>query len=369
MTYTLDSETPIPKYYQLYKLLKSEILTKFKDGDRFYSQRVLMKRFNLSLATVNRALATLVSENLIDRTQGRGTFVRLKPVEKKLQKSLAVLLPYIDGAFYFKIVAGIEDVTREKGFHTILCSTYGGEEEKKMYLKSLITEQKADAFLVAPTESYLTEDIFPKLKDNDIPLILFPQIEESLKDEFDYVICDDIKGSYDAVSHLIELGHTKIGFIGCMGEYNFIFQNRLKGYKQALDEAGIPFDESLIFNTKWGLEDDGYEIGSQILKTSGKATAFFAISDFLAIGFMKAAEDCNVKIPEDISIVGFDDIEKASYSGIDLTTVAQPAYEIGRKVAESAILKLTNDHEKQIRTTLDAELIFRKTTKLNPNKR
>jgi LacI family transcriptional regulator len=327
-----------------------------------------MKRFNLSLATVNRALATLVSENLIDRTQGRGTFVRLKPVEKKLQKSLAVLLPYIDGAFYFKIVAGIEDVTREKGFHTILCSTYGGEDDKKTYLDRLITEQKADAFLVAPTEKYLAKNLFPKLKENDIPLILFPQIEENLKEEFDYVICDDIKGSYDAVSHLIELGHTKIGFIGCMGEYNFIFQNRLKGYKQALKDAGIPFDESLIFNTKWGVEDDSYEIGCKILKGSERATAFFAISDFLAIGFMKAAADCNVKIPEDISIVGFDDIEKASYSEIGLTTVAQPAYEIGRKVAESAILKLTGDHDKQIKTTLEAELIIRKTTALRHNR-
>jgi len=364
MTKAINSEIPIPKYYQLYKFLKSEILTKFQDGDKFYSQRELMKRFNLSLATVDKALTSLMNEGLVDRAQGRGTFVRLKPLKKKLQKTLAVLLPYIDGAFYFKIVAGIEDATREKGFHTILCSTHGGEGEKEEYFNRLITDNKADAFLVAPTESYLTKNLFPKIKENDIPLILFPQIEEIRKSDFDYVICDDIKGSYDAVSHLIKLGHKKIGFMGCMGEDNFIFQNRLKGYKQALKEAALSFNKSFIFDSKWGIEDDGYETGMQILKSDKKPTAFFIISDQMAIGFMKAAADCNVKIPEDLSLVGFDDIEKASYPEIDLTTVAQPAYEIGRRAAEAAIFKLTDDHNKDIKIILDAKLIIRKTTGL-----
>jgi LacI family transcriptional regulator len=236
---------------------------------------------------------------------------------------------------------------------------------KEDYFNRLITDSKADAFLIAPTETYLKDDLFPKIRESNLPLILFPQIEDSWKKEFDYVVCDDVQGSYEAVSHLIKLGHKRVAFMGCMGRDNFIFKNRLRGYRHALSDAGFLFDDSLIFNSEWGTEPDSYETGMQILKSKERPTAVFAISDQMAIAFMKAAADSGVNIPEDISIVGFDNIEKASYPEIALTTVSQPAYQIGRKVAEEAILKLTDSSRgKQVKVILDTELIVRKTTAL-----
>ena len=144
---------------------------------------------------------------------------------------------------------------------------------------------------------------------------------------------------------------------------------RLEGYRQAIEQVGIPYDESLIINTprKLALENMGRELNSsarhweieQLLNLKDKPTAVFCVNDFTAIGVIKRLQELGLRVPEDIAVVGFDDLPISSMIGVPLTTVSQPRYEIGKKAGEILIDKIECNQSELKELVLDVELVIR----------
>ncbi len=176
---------------------------------------------------------------------------------------------------------------------------------------------------------------------------------------FNYVIVDNELGGYMAVNYLISLGHRKIAYLsGPWDTWPNI--RRFEGYKRALEEIGISIDKRYIFNGDFTL-DTAYSIGTKILMMKERPTTVFCANDLSAIGLLEACMELEVKVPEEMSIIGFDDIPLSSFRTIQLTTVSQSIYDQGALAGKILLEKLQNEDNTPTQLTLPPKLVIRKT--------
>jgi len=359
----IEFEEVIPKYYQIEKHIKALISSgKLKTGDRIPPEEVLSKQLNVNRGTISKAINRLVSEGVLYRKRGKGTFVI--PYKIKKTHTLAVVLYHIDNPFYSKIVKGIEEKASEKGYHLILCNSLGDEEREQKYVERLIDEGKVDGFLLCPRNLNLTSSVFEILEKRNISVIVFPQARKK-KDgrNIGYVISDDKDGAYRAVRYLIRLGHSKIGFVSCKDWQSEVATlNRWDGYKKAMEENGIEVSRDYIIETSGVEMEDGWDIASEKLEKIKDFTALFCIGDNLAIGILKRLKEIGIRVPEEVSIVGFDNIDMAGYPDVQLTTVEQPTYLIGQKATDALIRIIEGELKERVDILLPTKLVVRKTT-------
>jgi len=359
----IEFEEVVPKYYQIEKHIKALISSgKLKTGDRIPPEEVLSKQLNVNRGTISKAISRLVSEGVLYRKRGKGTFVT--PYKIKKTHTLAVVLYHIDNPFYSKIVKGIEEKASEKGYHLILCNSLGDEEKEQQYVERLIDEGKVDGFLLCPRNLSLTSPVFEILEEKNIPVVVFPQASRKGNGHnISYVISDDNKGAYNAVRYLISSGHRKIGFVAdkdWKSEISGI--NRWNGYKKAMEENKIEVNPEYIIEASGVEIEDGWNLAAEKLETIKKFTALFCTGDMLAIGILKKLKEEGIKVPEEISIVGFDNIDMAGYPDIQLTTVEQPTYLIGQKATEILIEYIEGRIKDTLHILLPTKLVVRKTT-------
>lgn len=359
---SINFDEVIPKYYQIEQHIKSLIVSgKIKTGDKLPSEETLAEQLNLNRWTVNKAICHLVDEGILYRNRGQGTFVT--PYKLKNTRTLAVVLYHIDNPFYSKIVKGIEEKASEKGYHLILCNSLGDEKKEQIYVQNLMDEEKVDGFLLCPWNLNLTSPVFDTLGKKNVPVVVFPQAGEKKNGHnISYVVTDDEQGAYNAVKHLTELGHREIGFMTSNNWTNRAVKDRWRGYKTAMKENGTEVSEDYIIETP-GIEmEDGWNAAKEKIDTIRKFTALFCIGDMLAIGLLKKLTGSGISVPEDLSIVGFDNIDMAGYPDIQLTTVEQPAYLIGQKATEILIQNIEGKAKCPVHTVLPTKLVIRKTT-------
>ena len=199
-----------------------------------------------------------------------------------------------------------------------------------------------------------------KFKELDIPLVMVTsnEVDNISADEFSSIAIDDRMAAYEATKYLLQLGHRKIAFMAAELENYGIMKLRLEGYKDALNEAGIPYDETLTENARSFSIKSGYQAFQELnQRCGGRFTAVFAIADTLAIGCLRAAKESGYQLPEDLSVMGFDGIEFGAYYSPSLTTVRQP-YEY---MAEQAIFMMRGllDNEDNRHMVLNAEIVER----------
>jgi len=336
-TLLLEFEEDIPRHYQIKRHIKSLIASgAIKAGDRIPPEERLAKEWNLNRLTVNKAINRLVEEGLLYRNRGQGTFVT--PYKQKIMRTLAVVLYHIDNPFYSKIVKGIEETASENGYHLILCNSMGDERKEKEYVDSLIEEEKTDGFLFCPHDLDLNSSVFETLANKNIPAVVFPQAGKKKNGHnISYVITDDRQGAYEAVKYLTGLGHRKIGFVTSGNRTNRAVMDRWDGYSKAMRENGTEVTENHIIEAA-GLDmEDGWNAAAEKADMLKNFTAVFCIGDLLAIGILKRLRISGVRIPENLSVVGFDNIDMAGYPDVQLTTVEQPTYLIGQKATEILI--------------------------------
>ncbi|KMJ55496.1 hypothetical protein AB685_26960, partial [Bacillus sp. LL01] len=175
------------------------------------------------------------------------------------------------------------------------------------------------------------------------------------------VSIDNHLAAEKAVKYLANLGHKRIAYFGGVPDV-LGARRRLKGYKNGLIQNGIEIDESLIFNGNWSLES-GYQLANQLLLQKQLPTAIFAASDNMAIGAMKALKEHGFKIPEEMSIIGFDDIEVAKYVTPSLTTIEQPTIEIGTNAAKMLLTIIEDQPLEQMHVVLNSHLVIRHSCK------
>jgi len=216
----------------------------------------------------------------------------------------------------------------------------------------LIREQQVDGLILSGPRS--DDPLLPQLAEEKFPLILHGQLESH---DLPYVDIDNHAGAYQVVNHLVGLGHRRIAFISNAPLFYSGTQDRFAGYRQTLAEHDIPLQEELI-RTAAFLPDSGYAAMDELLVLRHPPTAVFAASDVVALGAMSALHAADLRIPEDVAVVGFDDIFLAAHACPPLTTVRVPAYGLGWTSAE-ILIRLIEGEEDVSSVTLDTDLVIR----------
>jgi YD repeat-containing protein len=354
----ISSSTP------LYQQLRQELFSRIRRGDfgpgvMLPSENELCREYAVSVTTARRALLELVKEGVVRRRVGVGTMV----APSVRQAHLAfVSIDYAEDAWrensaaMGELVAGIGELAwrRDASF-----SMSGVDEDRAdEYLRSLADARSVDGVLLR-TPNEVRDQSIDILESSGVPYVVIKR--ELPRRQLNCVVSDDISGARLATQHLLEAGHTRIGFV-CAKPALTLTQNRLTGYRQALAAAGIKFDPRLIrLETSFG-ETMGRRAARDLLERPSRPTAVFAASDTMAIGGYQAARSLGLEIPGDVAFVGYDDIGPASLLEPSLTTVRTAYHDFGRLAAELLLDLIEGRVEAPQRVVIEPELIVREST-------
>ena len=268
---------------------------------------------------------------------------------------IGIIVPDISNPFFSNLVKGAERLAREKGYNLILGDTNGKVENEKEYIEGMRRNMCDGIILVAPR---IEDSVILELNDI-IPLVLVDR--SIINGDILQVWIDNTEGAFQAVEHLIKLGHRRIGFLtGPQDVQNS--HRREEGYKRALEYYQIPFDPNLVVIGDFYFET-GYREFDTFFSLSPRPTAIFASNDLMALGLIKRAKELGIKVPDDLSIVGFDDIFLASMVDPPLTTVYHPTVEMGIEAIGRFLNRLDDIEGPEKRKYLKNRLIVRCSTK------
>ncbi|HHY45902.1 MAG TPA: LacI family transcriptional regulator [Firmicutes bacterium] len=279
----------------------------------------------------------------------------------KKTRTVGLIVPDICDPFYAQQARGVEDMARARGYTVILINT---DEDPKTELKAVDTlrSKRVDGMLL--TSVFPGIDHVVLLQKQHIPFVLLNRRLTSL--DTDYVVNDNIKGAYEATRHLIRLGHTRIAHITGPERITSV-RERLAGYTKAIQEAGLSIQDDLVFTGESLKPQSGEVLARRALSVNPRPTAIFAFCDTLAMGAYATAKEMGLMVPEDLAIVGYDDIPFAACFEVPLTTVAQPSYEMGRTACKILLDRIEsggNDQEQEGvpkgQVVFDARLVIRK---------
>jgi GntR family transcriptional regulator, arabinose operon transcriptional repressor len=363
-----------------YNFVKQAIKAKILDGTfqplkKIYSESEIMKKFEVSRHTVRTAIGELVNEGWLYKAQGVGTFcldrsnLKVNPNVGN-QKNIAIITTYISNYIFPSIIRGAESYFSKHGYHVSLFSTNNHHDNEKRALEKIIA-QRFDGVIVEPTKSALFNpniNYFLALERKNIPYIMI----NSFYDELDpiSITIEDEKGGYEQTKHLIELGHKNI--IGFFLTDDMQGNRRMKGFLKAHREYGVSIGTKNIFTYK---SEEKLAKPVELLrnKLSAEAevpTAIVCYNDELAIRLLDVIRDKNLQVPEDLSIVGFDDSFMAEATEVKLTSIKHPKSKMGELAAKmmlTLIKEVTSPQNKSRDVgksiVMDSELIIRNSTK------
>ncbi|WP_010283021.1 LacI family DNA-binding transcriptional regulator [Bacillus timonensis] len=323
-------------------------------------QQVAQKA-GVSVATVSRVLnnATSVSPKTRLKVEHAIKDLKYEPsmLGRNLRNSesrlLLVLLPSISNPFYTEIINGIQNTAISNHYNILLCETDSNPQRENIYF-NMVKNKLADGVIsMDPTVNMqkLTE-----LAEN-YSVILCSEYEEG--GCIPYVTIDNELAAYQAVKHLIKLGHDKIALINSDEKYLYARQRR-NGFERALQEFELPIREEWIYHTKELEFQNGVQAMRSLFKLEEKPTSIFAVSDTLAIGALKGINGSGLHVPNDIAIVGFDNISFSNMTNPTLTTISQPMYKMGCVAADMLINSIQGEKVESV--VLEHELIIREST-------
>jgi len=265
---------------------------------------------------------------------------------------VGLLVPKIDNNYITEIVAGIDDELAHANFNLMLYTTHRHTGKEEQYTKSIANSMADGLLLIVPlgTDIYLQT-----LQDLNFPYVLVDQ--HDLTGQSDEIMTTNYKGAYEATEYLIQLGHRRIAFITGLLELHST-HDRLAGFKDALTDHGIRFNPKYVVQGDFW-EDEAYHATNKLLQLEKRPTAIFAANDLTAIGAMTALRDNGISAPEEMSIIGFDDISQAAFTNPRLTTVRQPLEQMGRQAVSLLLEKIRNPDRPPRRITLTTELVIR----------
>lgn len=275
-------------------------------------------------------------------------------VRKRIQ-TIGLLIPDIANPFMAEIARVIENHVKRYGYSLMICSTDNDLKNEVEYV-SILKQKYTDGIIVAT--GLKREEAVKELIKTDIPIALLSRDVPSLA--VNTVLVDDYLGGYEATNHLISLGHQKIAMITEDTAFSTL-QARVNGYKKALEESGLSYDENLVLTNNTSLEE-GKKSMLSLLKKGSPPTAVFASTESLAIGAVQGAHELNLNVPDEVSIIGFDDTVLSTICEPPLTTVAQPIEEMGEKAVELLIEEIEKNKASKQRVMLSPKLIVRKST-------
>jgi len=321
---------------------------------------------HVSHSTVSRALqnSPLVNARTAEKIReiahqsGYRASAVARGLVTKRTLTIGLVVTTIADPFASEVVGGIEQAANDHGYSVFLADSNADPIREQQVVQSF-AERRVDGIVV--TSSRVGALYLPLLSEMRVPIVL---VNNQHPGEFvDTVMIDNVAGSLDAANHLIGLGHRRIAYLGDQFGYQSDTE-RFAAYRQALDEGGIPFSSELVVHGD-GKPEEAMRAMEKLLALPEPPTAVLCYNDMSALGAMRTIRLHGKRIPEDISVVGFDDLFLASYTQPPLTTVRQPMRRMGLLAMEN-LFRLMSGEDSAIRITVEAELIVRESTARAP---
>lgn len=316
----------------------------------------------VSYSTVSRALADSSRVRLETRERiqqlaaemGYFPSVAARSLVTHRTQTIGLVATTIKDLFQAGVIQVIEETALDSGYSVILAHSGAASERELVELRAL-QERRVDGIILISVRA--DGDCAAVLQGNRVPVVFINNVR---RDDFGYSVrMDNFGGAQQAVRHLLELGHRRIGYVsGPPIEWDNI--ERERGYRQALSSYGVDCDATLIVEGN-GRPESGVMALRRLLASSYPPTAIFCYNDASALGVMRAAQAAGLRIPQDLAVVGFDDIDLAPYFEPPLTTVAQPKEVMGRKAVE-IILSHLNGEAVEKDYILPGRLVLRQST-------
>lgn len=344
---------------QIHASLQQRILGgEWAFGAMLPSEHELCAEYGVSRGTVRQVLAELQKESLIRRERGRGTFVahlpRTEPVSELHGRTISFIVPYVRDSFVPTILLGLESVARANGYVTLFNHAENSPERQEDALR-LALKQGVAGIVLYPVNSTDVGPVLQELVQRQIPLVLVDRYLRNLPTDF--VMSDNFGGGLSATQHLLRLGHRRIAFLGWR-DAAVTMEHRRMGYRQALSEAGLAPDPALEWEVE-GYPDIDVPALVALLQGAPRPTALFAANDQLALAVQRAARALKLSIPGDLALVGFDNLDIAAQLDVPLTTIAQPAFEMGKAAGVQVIGKISGKSSGVEHTILPVKLVVR----------
>jgi len=272
--------------------------------------------------------------------------------------TIGAVVTTIADPFIGEVVSGVEDLANDKGYSVILANC-NADPERELRVVRLFQERRVDGILVL--SSRIGALYMPLLSELKVPIVL---INSHHPDQFVHsVMIDNLGGSLAAVQHLIQLGHRRVAYVG--DQYGLQSDTeRFAGYRQALTLADYPFLPELVVHAD-GKSEGSRRAMNRLLDLQAPPSAIFCYNDLTAVGALRAIRVHGLRIPQDVSVVGFDDLAIASYTEPPLTTVRQPKQQMGRMAVE-ILCNLLSGAQEQTQIKVPGELIIRESTSAPP---
>ena len=327
----------------------------------------IAKKAKVSHMTVSRAFnkPELVNkktrENIFkiaDELNFRPSLVA-RSMRTKKTNYIGLILPDIINPFFPEIVRGVDDYSRKKHYNVILINTDNDYEIQTSSMHMFIKRGVDGIILSGIAGGKKDKEFITNIMKRDIPVVLIDRYIPDLKSS--YVITNNFKAAYDATNYLIKLGHKKIGVISSPQQIK-IFQDRLKGYKQALKENDIEYREDFVVESEENIES-GYRTFKKLINKVDSFTAIFAMCDFIAFGVYEYCREKNINIPDDISVISIDDIYTSALITPRLTTLAQQKYNMGVNAVKILIESIQENKLPKKQIILEAKLVERDSCK------
>lgn len=297
------------------------------------------RKAGVSVATVSRVLngKGRVGEELRRRVMSAVEELHYvpNPTARNLRlnesRTILILAPNVTNPYYTHIIAGIGEAAHEHGYSSFLCNTEGDRSREARLLDRLSANQADGAILLATELN--AQWLVPYAQKH--PIVQSSEFDPDV--DITHVCIDNYHAALDVMAHLLSLGHKRIGLISSTNRY-YSTQQRTRGYRDALSQAGLPSPQEYIrkANVDYTFKS-GFDAARSLLSQEQRPTALFCISDMLALGAIASAREMGFRVPEDVTVIGFDDVEHTTMFHPYVTTVVQPCAQIGRRAMELLI--------------------------------
>jgi LacI family transcriptional regulator len=330
----------------------------------------IAKEFDVSISTVSKALKDSheISEEVKEKIQAFAKYYHYKPnslalnLRNQKTKTIGVIIPQIVHHFFTKVISGIEQVANKNGYNVMICMSMDSYEKEVLNL-DMLANGVVDGIIVSVAKETEEKENYSHFRDliyNGIPLVMFDRVIDEIK--CSKVLTNDKDGGYLATKHLINIGCKRIAIL-TTPDFVSVGNLRLEGYKNALQNSSISFDEELVIIINE--EEDIKEQIKTLFTLKNPPDGIFGVNEIYAAYAIKSARKHGLKVPEDVSILGFTDGLISQFSTPTLSTVAQHGNTMGQKAAELLLNEIEfQDTDYQYKTkVIETDLILRESTK------
>jgi GntR family transcriptional regulator of arabinose operon len=368
VNFRISKDSPLPLHVQLLDELRHKIVTgQLKPHDMLPGEWEFVETLHISRATLQRAWQAAREEGLIYRVAGKGTFVAERTKPSSGLSTAAFIIPEYRGTFAMNLLTGAEQVLRKQGHHLLFASTDRDLAEENRLLADF-AHQHVQGIILVPVRGALQNRVLTSGEIN-VPIVLMDRPVNGVV--LPCVSSNNYAGGLQAMNHLIALGHRRILFVARPHMDLWSVSERYRAYQDALHLQGLDPEPPFLIGGDAEMSSyeayataDSAEIAPLIhrLKSKTRPTAIFAVNDWMAVRVQRAIADAGLQNPQDVSVVGFDDLDIAQYQTPPLTTIAQNGQLMGAEAARRLITLMEGDANREILTLLPTTFVERSST-------